>query len=291
MMKAVRDIDITLIRTFVAVVEANGMTRASRIQNMTQAAVSHQIKRLEELLDLELFDRSHKQITLTSAGERLFSYAKRMLALNDEVWAKMTAPSFEGQINLGVPHDIIQVFMPSILRSFSQAWPKINVTLYSNTTQTLLEMLDSGEVDITLTTEATRGTDMLMADNLVWAGMKGGLSYKKTPLPVALGGEKCAFRTAAVKVLSDNNIDWKFTCHTGSLEPVIATLEADMAVAPFLSQTVPDSIEMIPEIDGLPPLPTFYINMHLGASANEPIVQELATHIRNGFAVRYRNAA
>ena len=93
------------------------MTSGSRILNLTQAAVSQQIKRLEEPFDAELFNRSQRQLALTPAGERLLGNARRILALNDEIWGLMTSPDFEGEVRLGVPHDIVQPFMPPILQA------------------------------------------------------------------------------------------------------------------------------------------------------------------------------
>ncbi len=286
-----RDIDVALLRTFAAVVETGGMTSASKVQNLTQAAVSQQIKRLEELFGESLFDRSQKRLQLTSAGERLQAHALKMLRLNDEVWSAMTAPAFAGEVALGVPHDIILTYMPPILRSFSRAWPQIKVTLFSNTTPILLEQLNNGQIDLTLTTEPERGPDVLLTDCLVWAGMRGGHSAEKTPLPVALGCEKCAFRSAAVHALAKAGVDWELSCHTGSQEPVIAVLEADMAVAPFLSQTVPEQLAIIPDSAGLPHLPTFYVNLHFRPLGASDIALELGRHIRRGFAGRISAAA
>ncbi|NHX27946.1 LysR family transcriptional regulator, partial [Escherichia coli] len=98
-----RNLDLTALRSFVAVSEAGGVTRAAGFLNLTQSAVSMQIKRLEEALDLQLLDRSARQIALTASGEQLLGYARRMLALNDEIYARLTAQEYEGEIALGVP--------------------------------------------------------------------------------------------------------------------------------------------------------------------------------------------
>ncbi|MGI9405552.1 MAG: LysR family transcriptional regulator [Hyphomicrobiaceae bacterium] len=286
-----RDIDVALLRAFIAVAETGGMTSAARHLNLTQAAVSQQIKRLETLFDTELFDRSQKQVRLTSTGERLVAYARRMLTLNHEVWTVITAPAFEGEVRLGVPHDVVGVFMPQILRTFSRAWPRVNVTLFSDTTPTLLAALDEKRIDLTLTTEAVRAGETLLSDNLVWVGAPDGEACKRNPLPVALGGETCAFRAEAVAALSKTGRDWRLMCQVGSLEPVFAVLEADMAVAPFLMQTAPAHLEVIADTAGLPALPAFYVNLHVPSVDVSDITAELASHIRNGFVARYQTAA
>ena len=102
-----RNLDVTTLRSFVAVAEAGGVTRAAGFLHLTQSAVSMQLKRLEELLGLELLDRSGRTIALTASGEQLLVYARRMVALNDEVMTRLTDQAYEGQITLGVPHDIV----------------------------------------------------------------------------------------------------------------------------------------------------------------------------------------
>ena len=96
-----RNLDMTALRSFVAVAEAGGVTRAAGFLNLTQSAVSMQLKRLEENLGQNLLDRSARQIALTAQGEQLLGYGRRMLALNDEVYSRLTDKSFEGEITLG----------------------------------------------------------------------------------------------------------------------------------------------------------------------------------------------
>ena len=73
---------------------------------VSQAAASQQIKRLEAVLECALFERQGRKLVLAPAGERLLAQARRLVALNDEVWSAMRAPAFEGEVRLGVPYDI-----------------------------------------------------------------------------------------------------------------------------------------------------------------------------------------
>ena len=70
-----------------------------------------------------------------------------------------------------------------------------------------------------------------------------------------------------------------------------ATLEADLAVAPLLSQSVPEGLEVLDGESGLPPLPRFYINLYMAPAKSNVIAQELARHICKSFALRYPMAA
>ena len=288
-----RDIDIALLRAFVSVAETGGMTSAGRLLHLTQAAVSQQIKRLEAVLECELFDRRQKKLRLTADGERLLAPATRMLALNDEVWGMMTAPQFEGEVNLGVPHDIVAPFMQPILRGFRQAWPQVRVNLFTDDSLHLLAMLADGEIDLTLTTEdqPLPGDGVLLADSLVWVGAVEGDAHWRTPLPVALGDPTCAFRTSALKALRETGKTWQLVCETSNMGPLLTSIEADLAISPLLTQTVPPGLCIVDSAAGLPALPNFFINLHLPPTGTGPIATELAQHIRHHFAARYQQAA
>ena len=125
-----RNLDLTALRSFAAIADAGGVTRAAAQLNLTQSAVSMQLKRLEESLGLPLFDRSGRTIALTAQGEQLLGYARRLLALNDEAWGRMTDQAFEGELTLGVPQDIMYPHIPRVLRQFAREYPRVKVLLH-----------------------------------------------------------------------------------------------------------------------------------------------------------------
>jgi DNA-binding transcriptional LysR family regulator len=288
-----RTIDLALFRALISVAETGGMTSAARSLNLTQAAVSQQIRRLEELFETQIFNRENKRPELTPCGERLVAYARRMLALNDEVWSMMSSPDFEGEIKLGVPHDIVQPFVPPILRSFNQHWPRVRITLVCRASYNLLKMLDANEIDLALATDPNPGQldKLLLPDQLVWVGARDGVSHRQRPLPVTFGDATCTFRPPAMEALGKAGIDWRLTCETSDYSPYCATLEADLAVAPMLSSNVPGNLKILGQSEGLPALPIFYINLHLPRNGVSEIALEMARYIRSGFALPQQSNA
>ncbi|MEO8668481.1 MAG: LysR family transcriptional regulator [Bauldia sp.] len=288
-----RNIDTALLRAFAAVAETGGMTRAAGLLNLTQAAVSQQVKRLEEQFGQRLFERGRRGLTLTPAGERLQARAGRLLAMNDEVWATMTAPDFAGEVRLGIPIDIVRPYMPPILRRFYQAWPRVRVSLICETSTRLLELLDEGRVDLTMTTEPEPGPhgEVLFVAPLVWVGTPGGNAAERDPLPLSTGGPTCAFRPAIVKALAKAGRDWQGVCEISNLEPILATIEADLAVAALIAPTVPGHLQVLGTESGLPKLPAFSVNLYLPHTGATPLAAELARHIRDQMAQRLQRAA
>jgi DNA-binding transcriptional LysR family regulator len=281
-----RDIDTALLRAFVAVVETGSVTGAAVLLNLTQAAVSQQLKRLEELFGTELFERQHKRLTLRPNGERLLAHAHKLIALNDEVFGAMSAPAYEGEVTLGVPHDIVGPYMPPILKRFDKAWPRVRVSLKCTTTPQLLELLRKGRIDLTVTTELSCGAggETLLEDELVWVGAIDGTARNRDPLPVSLGDEKCEFRPTVLKALRGAGRDWRPVCEVSSMEPLLASIEADLAIAPLLRTTIPSFLKEVERDARLPKLPQFRINLYLPPARQNEIAVELARHIRQHFA-------
>src|SRR4030081_1660762 len=97
--------DLDLLRSFISVVETGGFTRAGERVHRTQSTVSQQIRRLEETLGYPLLHRNGKQATPTEQGERLLSYSRRILALEQEAREVVARPDSEGVVRLGIPED------------------------------------------------------------------------------------------------------------------------------------------------------------------------------------------
>jgi len=290
-----KNLDISLVRAFLAVVEAGGVTRAAAALGVSQAAASQQIKRLEQALDCRLFERRGRRLELAPAGERLLAQARRLLALNDEVWSSMRTPPFEGEVRLGVPYDIIGSFVPPILRRFAKAQPKVRVSLVCEDSKVVREQLRSGKVDLALTTETECGRhgETLRTDRLVWVGVPGGDAHLRDPLPVSLGAPTCVFRPVAIEALGRARRDWRAVCEVSRLEPVHAAIEAGLAVAPLLRSSVPERFDIFAGAAAraarLPSLPEFRINLYAPPGLS-PAARDLADHVRASFAGRERRA-
>jgi DNA-binding transcriptional LysR family regulator len=283
-----RDIDVGLLRAFVAVAETGRMTKAAQVLHITQSAVSQRILRLEDLLQLQLFQRRADAARLTSDGERFMSRARRLIALNDEILSEMDKGDFSGEVKIGVPHDVVNSLLPPILREFGHKYPNILVTLVSDVSATLRELLDARKIDVALTTDRDRAArkDCLLSDRLVWVGATDGSAAHRRPLSVALGPNDCGFRACAVDALNKASISWRSICQVGSLEPVFATLEADMAVAAFLSKTVPKRLRILKAAQ-LPALPYFFVNLRISAAPMTSSTEAFVHHVREGFKSRY----
>lgn len=280
----IRNLDLTALRSFVTVADTGGVTRAAGQLHLTQSAVSMQLKRLEEALGQNLLDRSGRGVALTAQGELLLSYGRRLLALNDELWARMTDKAYEGEVTFGVPHDVIYPHVPLVLKRFSGKYPRVKVNLISSFTTALRRMYDSGEAQVIMTTEpdVPAGAEPLSQLDLVWYGAPDGTAWKETPLRIAFA-RQCLFRPICQDALDAAGIAWEAGVDTESDATVDASLAADMAIHARLRDTSQSLLEEIDHDGALPDLPAFNINMYAVAEAQNPLAAALAAEVRSAY--------
>jgi|SRR6056297_934389 len=286
-----RNLDMTTLRSFVAVAEQGGVTRAAAALNLTQSAVSMQLKRLEELLGQGLLDRSGRRIALTASGELLLTYARRLVALNDEAVGRLTDEVFEGELVLGAPYDIVYPVVPQVLKRFNLAYPRVKVHLKSSSTLKLLDALGKGEADLILTTEEEPGPggETLTEMPLRWVGAPGGQSWKKRPLKLAFCNV-CIFRAGVLRRLDAAGIDWDMVVDSDDDRAAEALISADLAVGALLEDSIPPHLEAVATGGALPDLGVQKVGMY-GADSRKEVLGALAGMVRQGFDAARPTAA
>ncbi|MEX3859770.1 DNA-binding transcriptional LysR family regulator [Paraburkholderia youngii] len=280
-----RNLDLDLIRTFVAVADSGSMTVAANLLHMTQGAVSQQIKRLEDVLDCLLFVRKTRRLELSRQGEQFLVKARKLLQLNDEIWADMTAQPLRGALRVGVPPDLVTRLAPA-MKAFAGAHPHVEITLMCAASPELSEAVNSGRVDVSLVEYVASEAEgeVVCIEPLVWVKGRGSEVWQKRPLPLSMVDERCAFRSVVLGALADEGIAWRTVFESGNIEATAATVRAGLAVTSWLASTVPADLETLtPRVSGLPALPPFAICLRLPATV-QPAAQEFARHVRESMS-------
>lgn len=282
-----RNLDLTALRSFVAVSDTGGVTRAAGVLNLTQSAVSMQLKRLEEAVGVGLIDRSARSVGLTTAGEQLLGYARRMLDANDEAISRLTSKEYEGKIILGVPHDIIYPAIPHVLRHFAAEYPRVQVQLLSSYTNSLKDKFADGACDLIMTTEETAppGAETLTEQPLVWVGAIGGSAWRNRPLRLSFE-DHCIFRRTAQDALDRSGVPWDMVVEAGSVRTIEAIVAADLAVTAQVLGTEAPQLEPVAHAGALPDLGTTRINLYVAEDRQRPAINDMAEMVR----ASYRNA-
>ncbi|MFO1142187.1 MAG: LysR family transcriptional regulator [Amaricoccus sp.] len=287
-----RNLDIAALRSFLTVAETGGVTRAAGQLNLTQSAVSLQIKRLEDAFRCTLFERNGRGVALTSQGEQLVGYAQRLLATNDETWLRMTGGGPAGEIHLGSPDDLLYPRVPQVLRRLTSANRQIKVHLHSGQTVRLKERFARGELDVILTTEqsADAGGETLASEPLVWIGAHEGTAWKRRPLPLGTVAG-CIFNRASIETLNAAGFDWKLEIDSVANPAMDASIQADIVVRLAMLSTVPAQFEVIRHHGALPTLPFFHVNMYVTQGPRRRLVEPLAEGLRAAYAASQQIAA
>ena len=279
-----RNLDVTTLRSFIAVADSGGVTRAARQLDLTQSAVSMQIKRLEGALGQPLLERAGRTVSLTASGQQLLGYARRIVEVNDDAIARLTDRVYEGEIVLGVPHDVVYPVIPRVLRQFHAHYPRMTVALRSSWTNTLRRGFARGEIDVMLTTETgcAPGGETLAEVPLRWVGAPGGTVWKRRPLRLAYC-RCCTFRDGDLARLDAAGVPWEMTVESESDRTIEATVSADLAITSMLEGHAPPHLDYLGSNGELPELGTQRINLYGGAVGDEAR-NALRTMIREGFA-------
>ncbi|MBL4916404.1 LysR family transcriptional regulator [Szabonella alba] len=256
-----RNLDLAALRSIVAVAEIGTVTRAAAVLNLTQSAVSMQIRRMEDRLGRVLFTRGGGRLVPTPEGEGLISYARRMLALNDEALARLAPDGAAGRVlRLGVPYDIVSPQMPGVLRRMAADWPGHRIDLVTSYSRQLQDRFAQGEFDLILTTETRPGpaAAILSRRALLWVAAQGmggdpqGGAALRRPLPVAFKPD-CAFRAPALAALEAAGIAWAAVPEGGSETVIETTVAAGLGLTVRMEGNVPAGCAALGPAHGLPP--------------------------------------
>jgi DNA-binding transcriptional LysR family regulator len=269
-----RNLDLALIRTFVAVADHRSMTTAANLLFMTQGAVSQQVKRLEESLGSVLLNRKPRQLELTPQGELFLAKARRLLQLNDEIWADTVDSPVRGRLRIGAPPDLITSLAPA-LKAFTQAHPLIELSMKCVPSPELHEDIKEGHLDVALIEYLASNPqgEVIRTEPLVWVGSANSDIWKARPLPLSLVDERCVFRPLVLGALAKESIAWRTMFENGSFEATASTVRVGLAITAWLASTVPDDLIVLPDDVGLPQLPEFAVCLRV-SSAAQPVVED-----------------
>jgi DNA-binding transcriptional LysR family regulator len=264
-------LDIVLLRTFVAVVEANGFTRAAGFVNLTQSAVSLHIRRLEEQVGRRLFDRTAPKVTLTSDGEILLSYAQRILALEEEVKTRLGHPELEGVVRFGAPEYFDPATLASLLAQFKSRYPAIDLEIHMGIGTDIAALYGRGLLDVAIISreiDEPDGADrndnragedirVLYREGRVWASLPDMKFDGERPVPLALFPAPYTWRQLAQERLQRAGRRWTVALQSTGLSGIVTAVEAGLAISIFAQSGLSPRLRALGAAQGLPALPDF----------------------------------
>lgn len=222
---------ITQLSTFLKIVELNSFSAAADSLGYAQSTVTTQIKQLEDELGCVLFERLGKTISVTPSGEKLISYAEKMLQLERDIRLDVTdEENPAGVLKLGVSESLCISRFPGILMEYNKAYPRTEIRIQFVTHENIPELLQKGELDLVYTINPLIEDERL---TLLYKKREklGFYASPKHPmvgktirekdlkdLPLLLTGHNCSFKHMLIEDLEKNGISPNIVLETSSKE-------------------------------------------------------------------------
>jgi len=245
------------LRAFVAIAETGTFTAAAERVHVTQAAISMQIRQLEQETGARLFVRAPRRVILTEAGEKLLDRAQLILREYDAALDEMAAltGAEKGRMRIGSASAMVSADpLPQILGELRNTHPGVETSVASGTSEDLVQRILSGELDaafVSLPVDA-RGvqTEMLSEDSLVAiASPRHKLARQKVVSAYALAGEKLILgerggntRRLIDQFFSHAGVSLKVSMELSRLAAIKRMVEADMGVGIVPLQSVREEV-------------------------------------------------
>ena len=266
------NLDLDLLRTFVAVADLNTFAAAAAAVCRTQSAVSQQMQRLEQLVGKELFARHGRNKLLTEHGIQLLGYARKILRFNDEACMSLMFSNLQGVLTLGASDESADTILPFLLNRISSVYPKLALDVSVKRNAFMVEMLKENEVDLVVTTHRPGQYDCLTlrTSPTHWYCAAEYILQKGEPIPLVLLDDPSPFRDMVLTALNEASIPWRLAYVASTLPAVRAAVKAGLGVTARPVEMMSPDLRVLGQSEGLPSLPdTEYLLCHNAASNNE----------------------
>ena len=230
-------LDLDALRSFVTGIECGSFALAATRLCRSTSAVSAQLKKLEQQCGAELVMKSGRHLTLTRNGEIVMGYARRMLALNDEVQAALQGELLQEEIRLGMQEDFGESLMPGILGEFKRHHPAMRIIARVDRNRALLDAFDANTLDMVLlwqAEEADRKGKLIGQCQMEWIQHPdldvSALLAQGEPLPLVMFEHPCLMRAHALACLNRAGIPWRVVFVSHSLSGIWAAVQAGLGI-------------------------------------------------------------
>ena len=227
-------LDIDSMRALAAIAESGGITRAAQRLNLSQSAVSHKMKRLERKLNRSLFTRSGGKFTLSTDGEKLLDYARRLVRLHDEACASFHQSDLAGELRLGITEDVSAPGMAQILSSFSTSFPNVSLTSRVAHTPELMRWLRAGEIDMALI--EVFEADLLPTDHalgrqqIAWLQAEDFILAHDQPIPFVTYHKDCFYKAWAEQALARSGHSLRVVFECPSIDGMVNAVRSGLGI-------------------------------------------------------------
>lgn len=277
-------LDIDLLRSFVAVAEADSFTAAGAALGASQSAMSVRIRKLEERLGRRLLERTPRTVALTGFGESFLADARRILQAHDDAVLRIREHRPRHAFRLAVSDHAAGACLPDVLALLGQRHPETQFMVTVGVSAELMEAFTAGRFEAVVARdeggEATGRS--LFRDRLIWAAAKDFYWDPAEPLPLISLAAPCGVRATAIAALDSHEIPWREVFVGTGVAAVQAAVSAGLGVAPLDRRNLPADCRLIRAGKGLPALPPSQMRLyHRQIRGNREVVAAIVAAFRD----------
>lgn len=284
-------LDIDLLRTFQAVVRFEQFLAAATFLNRSPSAVSLHIRRLEDITGGQLLERDNQAVTLTPLGRRFALQSAELLQLHDRMLAGYNEPSISGRVRLGISEEYAGALLQTTLTPLSEGFPEIELEVETASSGRLHNRLRRGQMDLALVVELldaqSAGEPPLFrfgTTEPVWVAAHSYRAAPDKPLPLALHGNGCPYRSVALDALTRLGRPWRTMVMSAGSSALEATICAGLVIGIIDRHRVSPQMRILTEEDGLPTLPRHELQLIKAPGIPNPackvLIQLIGDHFR-----------
>ena len=217
---------------------------------------------------MPLFRKNGRGLSLTEAGQTALTYARRLLALNDELLDTMQGASLEGVARVGCPQDFAAI-LPGIISQFSTIYPRMRMEVRVEGNAALADAVEKSQLDLALVIgQADRPRSERIGEvSLVWIASRNFESQSGVPLPIAVMGPQCAFRKCAIEHLEQIGMPHRITATSPSIDGLWAAVLGGVGVTARTRLNLPEGVVAAKTLFSLPDLGSFPVTLHRNHAA------------------------
>lgn len=259
-----RRLEISQLNTFLAVGETGSLSAAAQLIGRSQAAVSQQIKSLEQTCDCQLFERTTKGVSLTMEGQRLSGYANQMIRLHTETLNAMTESLQKVEIGIGVPDDFSGILLPRLTWLLHTQFPNIRLRLICAPSPVLRSQVDENKLDLAVVTSLCSEGSVDLKHKACWVSRTGRFPTDDRPIPLAISHQDAVDAKIAISTLSDAGLAYDIVCECNSSFALLSAIKSGLAIGILSSLAIPKNDRQLIVQKGQPSLP--YLQLDLVAN-------------------------
>ncbi|MFM2479797.1 LysR substrate-binding domain-containing protein [Celerinatantimonas sp. YJH-8] len=249
-MREHQHLDLDALRCFVLGIELGSFALAAQRLHRSTSAASAQLKKLEQMSSEPLVQKQGRNLQPTAAGEKLLSYARRLLALNDEAVSALSTPQQGEEIlRFGMQEDFSEMLLPSILAQFARAHPNVQLSVHVARNRELFQAIEQAKLDFSLSwvsAQTPAYSDMLAQLPLCWITPADlalqAVLLRCQPLPLVMFEAPCLMRQIATQALDQAGIKWRIVFESSNLSSIWKAVSEGLGITLRSSFALPASV-------------------------------------------------